>query len=130
MALPITSLYAALLAAGMLILFVMVSKVRAELQVSIGDGGHARLLERIRRHGNFIEWVPLTLIMMALAEAQGTPAPWLHAAGALTIAGRVIHPFGLHANAPAHVLRIAGNSGNVLATFILIAALGRAATQL
>lgn len=125
MALPITSLYAVLLTIGMLVLFVMVSKMRAAVQVSIGDGGFAPLHERIRRHGNFMEWVPITLVLMAVAEIQGVSPSWLHAAGLLTLTGRLIHPIGLRANVPAHPLRIAGNSGNFLAMFILITALGR-----
>ena len=125
MPMTITSLYAIVLTMGMLILFVMVSKTRADVQVAVGDGGDMHLLERIRRHGNFMEWVPITLILMALAELQGVSAAWLHAAGVLTVAGRMIHPFGLRANAPAHPLRIAGNSGNFLAVFLLIYVLGR-----
>lgn len=125
MELTVTSLYAVLLTVGMLILFVMVSKIRASAGVSIGDGGNVQLLERIRRHGNFMEWVPITLILMTLAEVQGVSSSWLHAAGILTVVGRIIHPFGLRANAPAHPLRIIGNSGDFLAMFILITALGR-----
>ena len=125
MELKVTSLYAVALSIGMLILLVRVSKLRSDLGAAVGDGGDMKLLERIRCHGNFMEWVPITLILMMLAEMQDVSSSWLHAAGVLTIAGRLIHPFGIHENAPAHPLRIAGNSGNFLAMFILITALGR-----
>lgn len=95
--------------------------------LSIGDGGNVDLHERVRRHGNFVEWVPMILILMMLAEAQGAGPLWLHAAGALTVAGRVLHPFGLRANAPTHPVRIIGNSACILATFTLTVALAVAA---
>ncbi|ATQ44019.1 MAPEG family protein [Caulobacter mirabilis] len=127
MELPITSLYAIPLAAIFLVLWVSVTKTRSKLNVSIGDAGDPDLHERIRRHGNFVEWVPMILILMALAEGQGAGPLWLHAAGALTVVGRVLHPIGLRADAPTHPLRIAGNSACILATLTLITALALAA---
>jgi uncharacterized protein len=70
------------------------------------------------------------MILMLLAESRGTGALWLHAAGALLTVGRVLHAFGLKADAPSHPLRIAGNSGALLATIILFIALARSVTGL
>lgn len=86
-----------------------------------------KLLQKIRQHGNFIEWVPFTLLLMVLAEAQGTGAAWLHAAGALLVIGRIAHPFGLKADTAGHPLRYVGNGTNVLAVFALAIALARLA---
>ncbi|MCS6759577.1 MAG: MAPEG family protein [Candidatus Devosia euplotis] len=61
-----------------------------------------KVLQKIRQHGNFIEWVPLTLVLMILAEAQGIDALWLHAAGVLLLIGRLAHPFGLKIDNAAH----------------------------
>jgi uncharacterized protein len=122
---PITALYALPLAVIFLILFMSVSMARSKLNQSIGDGGHVDLHERIRKHGNFVEWVPMVMILMALAEANGTGAIWLHVAGALLTLGRVLHPFGLKANVATHPLRIAGNMGGILATVILVIMLAR-----
>ena len=127
MSYPVTSIYAVGLAIVMLILWLNVTKTRAAQHVSIGDGGDVALHERIRRHGNFIEWVPMTLILMALAEAQGAAAMWLYLAGALALGGRLVHPFGLRADNSAHPARIIGNMGNILATLVLIVLLARAA---
>ena len=127
MSLPITSLYGAAFGIVMLILWLNVTKRRAKLHVSIGDGGETALHEHIRRHGNFIEWVPLTVILMALAEVQGAAALWLHVAGALALIGRLVHPFGLRADNAAHPARIVGNLGNILAMALLIVLMARAA---
>lgn len=119
MALPTTTLYALPLILIFLILFFRVSARRSDLKVSIGDAGDAILHERIRQHGNFIEWVPLGLILMALAEASAANSIALHCAGGLMVLGRILHPFGLKAGNAAHPLRIVGNSMNLLSMAIL-----------
>ncbi len=124
MTFQITTLYALPLALIFLALFFTVSAKRSDLKQSIGDGGDIALHERIRRHGNFVEWVPMVLVLMMLAEANGVGSTWLHAAGALLVIGRVIHPFGLKADNSLHPLRIAGNMGGILATAILVIATG------
>lgn len=113
---PVTALYALPLALIFLVLWFRVSSVRSGLKVSIGDAGNVGLHERIRQHGNFVEWVPMVLILMLIAEGNGATAIWVHISGALLILGRLIHPFGLKADNPAHILRIVGNSANILAT--------------
>jgi uncharacterized protein len=118
-ALPITALYAIPLGIIFIVLLFQVIVRRSAISLSIGDGGDASLHERIRRHGNFVEWVPMVMILMLLAEAQGTGAMWLHVSGALLTIGRVLHPLGLKADVPTHPLRIAGNMGGILATVIL-----------
>lgn len=123
MTLTITPLYALPLALLALALWARVTAIRARSGVSIGDGGDVALHERIRQHGNFIETVPLVLILMALAEGQGVAPVWLHAAGALLLAGRILHPLGLRADNAAHPLRIMGSTGGLLAMSILILAL-------
>ncbi len=130
MSLHITTLYALPLILIWFILWVRVAKSRGEHKVSIGDGGSKELLLCIRHHGNFVEWVPFTLILMVLAELQGAPHSWLYAAGALLLLGRVLHPIGLNAEIPDHPLRYISNSSNWLAVAILGVALIRIATGL
>ena len=89
-----------------------------------------KLLQKSRQHGNFIEWVPLILVMMILAEAQGTDAVWLHVAGALLVIGRLAHPFGLKIDNAGHPLRYVGNGTNILAVLVLTVALVRIVTGL
>ena len=121
--LTIPALYALPLAAIYLVLWFRVTQMRAGLGLSIGDHGNVALHERIRQHGNFVEWVPMVLILMILAESTGTGGIYLHAAGALLVLGRLAHPFGLKANRPTHVLRILGNSTNILAMVTLMVCL-------
>ncbi len=112
----ITALYAFPLALLGLVLWFRVTKMRAELGVSIGNADNPALHERIRQHGNFIEWTPMVLLLMMIAEGNGAGAMWLHAAGGLLLVGRLVHPFGLKAANASHPLRYVGNTASLLAT--------------
>ncbi len=128
MTLTTTTFYALLLIPVWFVLWIRVSSARTDLGCSIGDGGDPKLLQRIRQHGNFIEWVPFALVLMVLAEAQGTDAQWLHAAGILLLVGRIAHPFGLAIDNAGHPLRYVGNGTNFLAILVLAIALIRILT--
>ena len=119
MFLTTTTLFALLLLPIWLTLFMRVSARRSVIGQSFGDGGDMVLLQRIRQHGNFVEWVPLVLLLMLLAELQGLGDAWLYSAGALLLLGRLAHPFGLEHGNAGHPLRYLGNGSNLLATAIL-----------
>ena len=119
MSLSVTTIYTLPLLAIWLVLFFRVSASRGKFKQSFGDGGHLALLQRIRQHGNFIEWVPLALLLMLLAEAQGTGTLWLHSAGVLLVLGRLAHPIGLKPDNAGHPFRYLGNGSNLVAVAIL-----------
>jgi hypothetical protein len=91
----ITALYAGLLAPLLIFLGVRVIGARRAARVPIGDGGDKALLRAMRVHGNFAEYVPMALILMALAESLATPALILHGLGLALVAGRLSHAYGL-----------------------------------
>jgi uncharacterized protein len=124
----ITTTFALALIPIWFVLWVRVTSMRSALNLSIGDGGNPALLQKVRQHGNFIEWVPFVLILMFLAETQGVGASWLYAAGGLLLLGRLAHPFGLAIESAAHPLRYVGNGSNILSTAILVVALLRIKT--
>ncbi len=78
--LPITATIAALLAIQMFILTILVSLRRVSLGKEHGDmakfpyqdGGDPILQRRMRAFGNFAEYVPMCLLMLALLEFNGT----------------------------------------------------------
>jgi len=123
MPLHITALYAAILAILGVVLSVYVSTNRGKYKVAVGDGGHPEMQVIIRRHANFAESVPLALITLALAEAGGLSATWLHVAGLILLASRLIHPFGLSFGEPTNPLRIVGAVGTSTATLIAAVAI-------
>lgn len=115
-----TALYAALLAIVMIALRTIVTIMRAKTGISIEHNGNMALAERIRWHGNFIENVPVALILMGAAEAGGASPMLLNASGAILLVSRLLHPLGLrHDNAKAP-LRIISGIGTTLAMVLTI----------
>ena len=90
-ALAVTPVYAGLLAFVYLYLTYSVIRLRYRHKISIGDGGDPSFLRTMRAHGNFAEYVPMALLLMAMAELLGAGAAVLHAIGALLLAGRLAH---------------------------------------
>ncbi len=117
MALEITPLYAMPLAVLLFLLWLNVARRRGAAEVSIGFGQDMTLHENIRKHGNFIEFVPMVLLVMTLAELRGAGDVALHVAGILLLVSRALHPFGLHHDRAMHVMRIVGNTGSLIALF-------------
>jgi uncharacterized protein len=63
---------------------------------------------RVRAQGNFAEYAPLGLILLAIAELQGTGAIWLHLCGILLLAGRMLHGVNFSFGLRQPALRIGG----------------------
>ncbi len=116
--LPVTLVTASVLALMCLVLAARVSRARMKHRISLGDRGNEELLVRMRIHGNFIEFVPFVLILMALLEVSGASRTGLMAAGAVLVVSRILHVFGMPRPAP-NAFRAGGASG----TYILMAAL-------
>ncbi len=106
--LQITAFYAALLALLFLFLSVRVIAERKEKRVSLGTGDQTELARRTRVHGNFAEYVPMILLLIALAESMSAPHIFLHAAGLMLLAGRMLHAYGLSQSPPVTRYRFYG----------------------
>ena len=72
----ITGLYAALCALLILALSFRIAGLRRRLKVGIGDGGDAGLARAIRAQANAVEYVPLMLVMLLVAENNGAGVVW------------------------------------------------------
>ena len=119
--LPITSIIAALAALLYIALAMRVIGVRRSDKVSLGDAANKTLETRIRQHGNFNEYVPLALILMAIAELQNAPRLLLIVLGLAILGGRLAHVYGLENmhNAVGRKLRTYG----MLSTFLSLVVL-------
>ena len=107
----ITSMYAAVLGIILLLLSIrVVAVIRAKGSVLYGDGNNPDFTPVLRGQQNFIEYVPMILILMAFAEAGGSSANWIHGMGATLVIARVIHPFGLTRIAGVNPLRFIGTN--------------------
>ena len=93
--LAITPLYAGVLGLLLVWLSARIGQQRVAKEVSLGDGGHPELLVAQRAQGNFIEYVPMALLLLALVELGGYAAWVVHTLGAVLVVARVSHPLGL-----------------------------------
>ena len=55
----------------------------------------ADMLRRIRGHGNFAEYVPFILVMMAMLELSHASIYVLHAMGITLVVARLLHAYAL-----------------------------------
>lgn len=93
--LPITLTMAGAAALLALWLAIRVGRLRRANNVLIGDGGDVAITARMRAQANFTEYTPLFLILLGLVELARGSETWLWAVGALFMAGRLLHPFGM-----------------------------------
>ena len=92
----ITMITSGLLALLLLFLGGYVIAGRVRFKVDLGDGGIAALRQRIRAQANFVEYVPLALILLLLVEKESIGPRWLAAAmGATLVFARLWHAQGL-----------------------------------
>lgn len=108
MTLAVTGVYAAALTALYLLLTVRVVLYRRAARIVLGTGTDKVMEARVRAHGNFAEFAPMGLILLAIAEVQGSGAGWLHLCGALLLAGRVLHGVNFSYGLRLAPLRVGG----------------------
>ena len=95
----ITLLFASLHALLLLALIAPISRHRHQHRIGLGSGGDPVLARKIRVHANFIEFVPIALLLLALLELAGLQAAWLWTFGAVLLLARVMHAIGLSRHA-------------------------------
>jgi len=103
-------LYAALLALLFVALSIRTLRLRRRLRIGIGDAGNEQMLRAMRVHSNFAEYVPLTLLLIYLAEAHGAHALFIHALGLCLLAGRLSHAYGVSQANENYTFRVVGMS--------------------
>ncbi|GGL10050.1 MULTISPECIES: MAPEG family protein [Caulobacter] len=113
--LPITSLFAGGFALALVGLSLMVTLRRVKTTILLGEGDDIGLRRRIRAQANFIEYVPLGIIVLTLMELRGLPAVGVLSLGTALAVGRLLHAVGMYRDAP--VLRGLG----ILATYAVLA---------
>jgi uncharacterized protein len=119
MPLVTTLIIAVALAVVNLWLSIRTGQARRAAKVSVGDGDNPLLVARMRAHANFIEYVPMALILMALIESAGGSGQLLWLLGIALVVGRLLHPFGMERPSP-NPLRTIGILLTYLVTIALI----------
>ena len=87
----VTPIYAFALTVLLIALSVNVIRFRRANRIALGDAANPVLIGRMRAQANFVEYAPIGVLLMSLAELAGTSAVWLHAVGICLLAGRLVH---------------------------------------
>jgi uncharacterized membrane protein YecN with MAPEG domain len=96
---PITGFYAALLGLLLVALSARVVTIRGKKKIAFGDGSDQELLRAIRVQGNFVEYVPIALILIGIVEVNEAPRWAVHGLGQALLLGRMAHIYSIHADA-------------------------------
>ena len=123
-----------LIAAGLLalLLFALSATVvagRVKFKVGLGDGGNAAMRKRIRAQANFVEYVPIALILLFLVEKESIGPRWLAVAmGAVLVIARLWHAQGLLSSEGTSAGRFMGTNLTWLVLLVgAVACIGRGA---
>lgn len=89
-----SSIYIGLMALLLVALSLRVIRLRYRQKVEIGDGGVPELQRAIRAHANFIEYVPIALLLILMADLVGHEKWVVHLLGIALLIGRLAHAYG------------------------------------
>lgn len=118
-----SSIYVGLMALLLVVLSLRVIRLRYRHKVEIGDGDVPELHRAIRAHANFIEYVPLALLLILMADLVGHEKWVVHLLGIALLIGRLAHAYGFTTTpglSPGRGLGVA------LTTLVLVAGAGLA----
>ena len=120
MQLPITQMYASFLTLFALVLSFKAGSARGKtgLSVLFGEPANLDLAQKVRVHQNFLEYVPIFLIVFAAIEANGGSSMFLYVVGDLMIISRIAHAIGLRHDNMGHKGRLIGAGGTALLTLV------------
>jgi hypothetical protein len=94
-----------------------VGAYRLKNKINLGDGDDKELRNRIRAHGNFIENVPIALLLLLLNDLHGTSTVVLISLGTVLLISRLTHYLTIASRRLPRVLRplsMIGTLGSIL----------------
>ena len=121
MSMPITLMYASVFALFALVLSFKAGSFRGSTGISVlfGAPDNMELAQRVRVHQNFLEYVPMIIILMGAIELNGGSDMMLYVCGNLLIISRIAHAMGLKHDNMGHKGRLIGAGGTALITLAL-----------
>ena len=117
----ITGGYLAVLALVYAALAINVMRLRRQNLAAFGDAGNPALRSAIRAHAHFAEYVPITVLMVAMLEMSGLAALRVHLLMAALLVARLLHPLGMYAK-PMTPQFVVGRIGGMTLTILVMIA--------
>ena len=125
----ITGFYLGILALLYVVLGLQVSRLRRGNRVLFGDADNRELRSAIRAHGNFAEYVPIIVLLVALLEMSGLSAIRIHLLMGVLLVARLLHPLGMYVGPRTLQFQIYRVGGITLTLLVLLAAAIMALTR-
>ena len=117
----ITAFYLAILVLIYAAFALRVARLRQKNLATFSDADNATLRTAIRVHANFIEYVPIITLLVALLEMSGMAATRVHLLMGGLLLARLLHPMGMSAR-PGTWQFNAGRIGGILLTIAVLVA--------
>lgn len=90
-----TSLYAAICGIMLILFSFKIIAFRRKFGIGMGEGNQFEMKRAIRAQANFLEYTPVFLVSLGIAELNGL-SPWtINLFGVLFLAGRTMHAYSL-----------------------------------
>lgn len=120
MIVPVSAVFAAVLGLLLIVLSLLVSRYRLRLKKGLGVSEDLGFQATVRAHANLVEYAPIGLIMLAIAELNGVSGTLIYWTGLGFAVGRLLHAFGMiNGQGGPHMARMAG----ILLTWLAIVVL-------
>jgi len=117
MIVPVSAVFAAVLGLLLLFLSFLVSRYRLKFKQGLGVSEDIDFQATVRAHANLVEYAPIGLIMLAIAELNGVSSTLIYWIGMGFVVGRLLHAFGMiNGRGGPHMARMAG----ILLTWLAI----------
>lgn len=117
MIIPVTAVFAAVLGLLLLVLSLLVVRFRVKYRKGMGVTDDPAFEAAVRAHANLVEYAPMGLIMLAIAELNGVASSWIYWVGMGFVIGRILHAWGMiNGRGNTHIARMAG----ILLTWVAI----------
>ncbi|MBL1274383.1 MAG: putative membrane protein YecN with MAPEG domain [Marinobacter maritimus] len=95
MIVPVTGVFAAVLGILLLVLSAHVVRFRIKYSKGMGVTDNPDFEAAVRAHGNLVEYAPLCLIMLGIAELNGVASGLVYWTGMTLVVGRLLHAWGM-----------------------------------
>lgn len=113
MSIPISTLYAAVLGLMFIPFTAYVGAYRAKTNILLMDGGDPEMARRMRAQANFVETVPLAVILLIVMELNGAGSTWLYSLGSILVVARFMHYVTMVTNPANAIPRALGMMGTL-----------------
>ena len=118
-----TLTFAAIFGVLHVIFTLRVGNYRRTSKINFGEGGDTELRNRMRGHGNFIENVPIALMLLLLNDLNGLSDMSLLVLGSVLLVSRIVHYLMIVTRSLPIILRplsMLGTLGTILVSAVLL----------